>query len=57
MKNISNKENSKNIVNAVAEKGNLVALKSISENIDESVIKTMDPKDLNTFARKSLMKG
>ena len=57
IKNISNKEISKNIVNAVTEKGNPVALKSISKDIDESVIKTMDSKDLHTFARKSLMKG
>jgi hypothetical protein len=32
-------------------------LKSISKDIDESVIKTMDSKELHTFARKSLMKG
>jgi hypothetical protein len=32
-------------------------LKSISKDIDESVIKTMDSKDLHAFARKSLMKG
>ena len=54
---ISNKEVSKNIVNKVTEKWDSVALKTISNNLDEWTITSMNKSEINKFARKSLMKG